>query len=358
MKLILYVLKLFFPLFLGAIVIFSFVLELVDLMMNIWKYIYNDVPFSEVLRLMYYFLPKSLSWALPLSVLFASCYMLSMLYSRNELTAVFASGISLIRFTMPLIVVAAFFSLFLFIFQDKVVVNSNYMYETLKQKALGEEKNLNNDHIVIISDMGFKIYKADYYDASMKRLHSVYIVNRKEDKSLDYIIRAEYCSWNEEKEYWMTGNSILYRMTDEKLISSSVPDDIEKTLKEKPETFQNNTISVENETISESREYIRHLKRTGLPYAESLSQYYNKFSFPFIVLILAVLSIGISGKSQRNVFVISLTLSVGAAVLFYVTQMVTMLMAKFGYISPLSGAWFPVGFFMAMSIILLKYSRT
>ena len=46
------------------------------------------------------------------------------------------------------------------------------------------------------------------------------------------------------------------------------------------------------------------------------------------------------------------------AVLYYIMQMVTMLLAKFEYIPPLAGAWMPVVFFVICSCLLLKTSRT
>ena len=70
------------------------------------------------------------------------------------------------------------------------------------------------------------------------------------------------------------------------------------------------------------------------------------------------LSIGLSGKTRKNVLLMSLVFSLSAAVAFYVMQMVTMLLAQFGYISPVVGAWFPVIVFIALSIVLLKFART
>lgn len=358
MKLTLYVYRLFFPLFLGSLLTFVFVLELVDLMMNIWKYIFNSVPFAVVGEIMINFLPKTFSWALPLSVLFASCFMLSSLYSRNELTALFASGVSLLRFTLPLVIFAALLSYGLFLFQDRVVVKSSLKYEQMKSRVLKQEKNQNNDHIVIMSEDGDKIYKADYYDDDARRVHQLYVVTRGEDKRLLNIIFAEYALWSREKNCWQTQNAVEYVFDGNSVESGPVIPEDEAALTEPPENFRNNTISVESATIDESRTYIRHLQKAGLPFGEALSQYYNKFSFPFVVLIVAFLSIGISGKSQRNVFVISLTLSLAMAVLFYVTQMVTMLMAKFGMLPPLAGAWAPVVIFIFISLALLKYTKT
>ncbi len=346
----------FFPLFLAAMVTFAFILEMVDLMMNIWRYIYNSVPMNVVGTIMLNFLPKTFTWAMPLAVLFASCFMLSTLYSNNELTALFASGVSLIQFTAPLLALSAIFSVALFFFQDKVVVKSSLKYEQVKSAALNQEKDLDNDNIVIISEGGTKIYKADYFDNDLQRLRNLCVVLRGEDKELRSIISANYASWNE--GHWSTQNGWEYRYENGEMKGLPLGREVELTLVEPPETFRNNTVSVESATIEESRAYIEHLQKTGLPFSEALSQYYNKFSFPIVVFIVAFLSVGISGKGRRNVFVISLTLSLAAAVLFYVTQMVTMLMAKFGILPPLFGAWLPVVLFIFLSVVLLKYSHT
>ncbi len=358
MKLVFYIYRLFLPLFIGSMITFAFILELVDLMMNIWKYIFNMVPPAVVGAIMLNFLPKTFTWAVPLSVLFASCFMLSSLYSKNELTALFASGISLIRWSMPLIVFAAFMSVALFVFQDKVVVKTSLKYDELKTKALREQKNQSNDHIVIISEDGKKVYKAEYYDDESRRIHQLFVVDRNEKQELKSIIYSPMASWSESDGHWIAEGGVEYIYENGMLKSGSVNKVDEMELIEPPETFRNNTISVESATVEESKAYIRHLQKAGLPFAESLSQYYNKFSFPFVVLIVAFLSIGISGKSQRNVFVISLTLSLGMAVLFYITQMITMLMAKFGMLPPLVGAWAPVVIFIGVSIVLLKYTHT
>ena len=87
-------------------------------------------------------------------------------------------------------------------------------------------------------------------------------------------------------------------------------------------------------------------------------QYYKKYSFPFIVFLVVFVSIGLTGKTKKNVLLVSLASCIGASVLFYVMMMITMVLAKHGYISPFMGAWFPVFFFIVGSLVLLKYSRT
>ncbi|MDE6068189.1 MAG: LptF/LptG family permease, partial [Treponemataceae bacterium] len=272
MKLALYIYRMFFPLFLAAMATFAFILEMVDLMMNIWRYIYNSVPMSVVGTIMLNFLPRTFTWAMPLAFLFASCFMLSTLSSNNELTALFASGVSLIEFTVPILALSAIFSGALFLFQDKVVVNASLKYEQVKSAALNQEKDLDNDNIVIISDGGKKIYKADYFDNDLQRLRNLCVVIRGEDKELRSIVFANYASWSE--DHWRAQNGREYRYENGEMKCFPLSREVELTLVEQPETFRNNTVSVESATISESRAYIDHLKKTGLPFSEALSQYY------------------------------------------------------------------------------------
>lgn len=358
MTLVKYILKRFIPLFIGSILFFAFVLVLVDLFMNLWNFISNQVPFRVVMRIMALYAPKTLWYACPIAILFAVSYTLSDFYANNELIAVFASGVPLIKFTVPLLIFAFLMSFALFIFEDKIVVPTYAEKTKIQEVALNKEKSLNNDKIVVMSEKGNVVYKADFFDNALSRILLLYVVMRNEDKTLDCIIRADFADWKEEEDCWELSNAIQYTLSNGTLVTSSPKPESLARLTEKPETFRNNVISVETVNTKVSREYIDHLRRVGLPYGEQQSIYYKKFSFPFILFIVVFLSIGLSGKTRKNVMLMSLASCISAAVLYYVFQMVTMLMAKFGVIPPFMGAWFPVFIFIAISLILLKYART
>lgn len=346
------------PVFIGAVAFFSLVLVLVDLLMNLWKFIQNQVPASQVFLIMLYYVPKTIWYAVPLGILFASSFTLSNLYANNELTAVFASGVSLFRFTLPLLTFSFLMSFALFFFEDKLVVRTYARKTELQRTFLKEEKSLNNDRIVVLAEGGNVIYKADLYDDSQQRLHNVYFIFRDKNHDLQAVIHADSAKWSENEKKWKLQNAMQYTNKDGNVTMEGVSRKFSERLTEPAETFRNNTVSVEEVTAGEAKEYIHHLMRTGLPYNEALSLYYKKFAFPFVVFIVVFLSIGLSGKTAKNVMLTSLAFSISAAVLFYVTQMVTMLLAKFGYISAFSGAWFPVILFTLLSIVLLRYART
>jgi len=358
MKLVLYMYKRFMPVFAGAMIFFSFVLVLVDLLMNLWRFIQNQVPVHDVMNLMLLYLPKTVGYAMPVAILFAASYVLSELYASNELIVIFSSGISLRRFAFPLLALSVVLSFFLFFFEDNVIVPTYAEKVRTQNVLLNADMSKNNDRIVVLSEHGTVIYKADYYDDGQERLYRLYIVVRDEEKRPVCVIYSDTAAWDSNKRHWKLGGAFQYTFENEKIITENVRPEITQKLTEKPETFRNNTISVEEVSTREAREYIEHLQKAGLPSAEAKSVYYKKFSFPFVLFIVVFLSVGLSGRTRKNVLLISLFLCVGSSVLFYVTQMVTMLLAKFGYIPPVLGAWFPVFLFVIISYILVKYSRT
>lgn len=349
-----YLLRKFIPIFIGALSFFAFVLILIDLLMNLWNYISHQTPMSQILLVELYYLPKAMSFSIPLSILFATSYTLSDLYAKNELTSIFASGVSLIKFTLPLLVFALMLSVGFLFFENNIVVPNYAKKNKLQTSLLNSSTSKNNTKIVILGDKGKRVYKAEYYDDAHKRLHGIIIVQRKEDLTLDYIVRADSALWSNNQ--WSLFGVKIYQSENDKLVSNY--NVALAFIDEEPETFQRNVISVDQENIQNAKAYIEHLKRIGLSYNEELAEYYKKFSFPFVIFIVVFLSIGLSGKTRKNVLLMSLVFSLSSAVAFYVTQMITMLLAQFGYISPLLGAWFPVIMFIILSIILIKYART
>ena len=322
MKLVEYLFRKVIPLFIGALAFFAFVIILVDLMMNLWNYISNGVSGLTVMHIMLLYLPKCV-W-----------------FRTDSCIEVFLSGA-------------------LFVFDDKVVVPTYAKKTSMQESVLNKEKTDSNNNIVVIGENGNIVYKADFYDDEAEKLFTVFIVVRNEDKSFRCVVRADSAHWDGDEGHWILSNALQYDMGDGGELETKVVDmEIVGRLIEPPATFRKNVVSVETVNSADAKVYIEHLQRAGLPFAEALSLYHKKFAFPFIVFIVVFLSIGLSGKSRKNVMLISLASCISSSVLFYITQMITMLLAKFGAISPFMGAWFPVFLFIAIAVVVLRYART
>ena len=358
MKLVIYLFKKVFPLFLGAMFFFALVLNLVDLFMNIATYLQNNCAAKDIFMVMAYYVPKTIWYAVPVAILFSTSYALSEMYAANEIQALLASGVSLFRFTLPLLIVSLIMAYGLFMFENKFVVQTYEKKTTLQDSLLQKKKNENNSNVIVLSDNGRIIYSASRYIENQKKLRTCYFVFRGEERELLAIIYSKQAVWDTERQVWELEEPVQYAPVDDTLKLTPVNYDYVNSLTESYEIFRKTNVDVQSVSAEEAKLYIQHLKKAGLPYNEELSEYYKKFAFPFIVFIVVFLSIGLTGKTRKNVLLISLASCIGASVLFYVTMMVTMVLAKHGYISAFSGAWSPVIFFTVISVVLLRFART
>jgi lipopolysaccharide export system permease protein len=71
-----------------------------------------------------------------------------------------------------------------------------------------------------------------------------------------------------------------------------------------------------------------------------------------------ILSISMGGRFRKNILLMSLFASLSAAVVYYITEMLSMTMAGLNYISPVTGAWSPVVLFAVIGIFLLQSAKT
>ena len=358
MKFVGYILKKIIPFWFVSLLFIALILNLVDLFMNISRYLEMDAPAKDVLRVMYYYISKTIWYAGPIAFLFSVTYVLSDLYAKNEMEAIFASGVSLFRFVLPVFIFAIVLSYGMFFLEDKFVVSDMEKKTALQKKLLDQEESANNENIVVLSDSGRIIYKARRYRDSSKKLENVFFVIRDENKTLQAILHANQALWNEEKLVWELEDAVQFVNKDDTLEKTAVSEEYKSLLTESYEIFRKTTLDVASVNTADAKVYINHLKKAGLPYNEPLSVYYKKFSFPFILFIAAFLAVGLTGKTRKNVLLISLSLSIAAVVLFYVFQMVTMVLAKTGVITPFMGAWLPDIVFLFIAGFLLKFSRT
>lgn len=330
----------FIPVFLGALAFFTILINASDLFVNIVRYIEREVPFFQILLVQWYYLPTCIVFSTPIALLFSVSYSMGTLYANNELIAVFASGISLKRFIIPLICISAIISVGLFAFQDRFAIPMLREKEELSTRLLrNRPQNLNQANITIQTRGGDVIYRAGFYDHEKRRLDNVTVVRRNQDMLIDMQIRAEWALWQEDQ--WMFHRATILRRKEEdqgfeilEQLRFSNPDlDLE------PDNFTNQFGDIDAMRLSEARDYITYLKESGFPYRKDLTRYHERFSFAFTPLIVTLLSAAIGGSYKKNILAMSLLVSLGLSIVYYSIQMLSGLFASIGLIGSVSGAW-------------------
>ena len=340
--------------FIASIGMFMFLLLLIDLFINLARYLANEVPFSQIMLISLHFVPQSLYFALPVSLLFASAYTLGDLYARNELTSVFASGIPYWRFGLSLIILGTVASVFSFFFNDLVVIPTMRIKNEMTRHALRQHVTASYSDIVIRARNGEIIYAVDFFDSFAQTLNGVQIVETNSQGEFISLVRSRMATWS--GEHWEFVDPVIYFWEDGWLRIGSLPSTM--IFNEHPDIFWRSSVRAEDLPFSEVRFLIQDLRAAGMPYTEVQADFYHRVSFSAVTLIVVVLSISMGGRFRKNIMLMSLLSSVGSAVVFYVIQMITMMMARLGHIPPAAGGWFPVTVFIILGFSLLVKAKT
>ncbi|MDR0455054.1 MAG: LptF/LptG family permease [Treponema sp.] len=349
-----YLVRQFLPIFVVASAMFVLLLSIIDLFANLIRYLNYEVPFAQIMKISLFFLPKSFSYALPISLLFASAYTLGDLYARNELTSIFSSGIPFWRFSLPLVFIGVFVSIFSFFFDDTIVIPTMKVKNGLTRHFLQQQSAQSNSDIVIKARNGQLIYSVDYYDHAAHILNGISIVEQDSRGEFISLVRSQRATWT--GEYWNLINPIIYYWDNDILRSRLLPPTEE--YREQPDIFMRHAVKADELPVMQERLLVQDLKAAGLPFIEAQADLYHRFSFATVSLIVMILSISMGGRFRKNILLMSLLASLSAAVVFYVMEMITMMMAKLGYIPTIIGAWFPVVVFIAIGLLLLRGAKT
>jgi lipopolysaccharide export system permease protein len=235
-----------------------------------------------------------------------------------------------------------------------VVVPTLRVKNDLSRLYLHQQRTENNSDIVIKARNGEVIYSVDYYDSDSDTLIGISIVEQTADGAFIALVRAPQGTWT--GEYWKLSNAMIYQWDNGLLRVRPLEEPVD--YREHPDTFRRNAMAVEDLPVREAGFLVRDLKAAGLPFIGAQAEYYHRFSFSTVSLVIMILSISMGGRFRKNVLLMSLLTSLGAAVVFYVAEMITMMMAKLGYIPTFVGAWFPVLVFIVLGLLMLRGAKT
>jgi len=350
-----YLVKQFLPVFIVSISMFALLVLLIDLFTNLSRYLSYEIDPRDVLRVCILYLPKSFSYALPISLLFATAYTLGELFARNELTSVFAAGIPFWRFSMAFLAIGLAASILTFFFDDIIVIPTLRQKNELSRVLLRQQRSEFQSDIVVKAKGGLLTYAIDYFDAESKSMYGVSIINQDESGAFLSLIRAQRAGW--QGEYWVFTNPVIYEWAENGIMRYRVFENNDE-YREEPDTFRRNLVNVEELPFTDAGLLVRDLRAAGLPFTEALADYHHRVSFATVSFVVIILSISMGGRFRKNILLMSLLSSILSAVVFYVIEMVTMMMARLAYIPPVVGAWFPVLVFTALGVLLLRTAKT
>ncbi|PKL09504.1 MAG: YjgP/YjgQ family permease [Spirochaetae bacterium HGW-Spirochaetae-7] len=342
----------FIPIFTVAMMFFMLLLEMADLFINIVQYLQNDVPIASIARSMFLYLPRCASWSLPMATLFSVSYTLGTMYADNELIVVFGSGISLVSFATPLFVLALALSTGFYAFDDLVVIPTIAAKKELTKSMLRTGEPTGAADVTILGEGRRIIWDIHYFDRKNSVMTGITLVERNDEGSFVSRLNAQSATWT--GALWRFSGVRRFFWKGEYLVDESYGTWENDGFDESPESFKGGGKPIEEMSFGDASAHIAFLRRTGLPAAAQTAEVLRRFAFALTPLLVTALSASLVGRFKKNILLMSLLVSLLSATLYYVTQMVSMLLAKNESISPAAGAFAPLAVFSIVIIALFK----
>ena len=291
------------------------------------------------------------------SSMFAAVYTMSSLTGSREILALRSCGVSIYRIISPLVIVGLLIAAGSLLFDDMMVVKSIRWQKDYKARLQGVTRSYYRDRfdLIVFGEKG-RVFKIDRYRANKREMENILILRKNSEGKIIERIDAEKAKWN--GRHWILYNGIIRRFDDKgELIYEHSFDRYNSDIKDKPQAFARPAISIKDMTIKDGLEYIRSLKRMGLPFRADETKFHRRIARSFTLFLVIIIGLSFGSMEFRNVIVISFSLTLGIVLLFFFVIEIGYTFGSTGKIPPILGGWLGNIVFSFISIYLMSRLR-
>ncbi len=358
-----YLLKSFFAiLILGSVVMAALFLVISVVDSLTWMMAQQDIPLRLIIEYYVSMLPYAMYMTTPLGALFAILITLGFMSRRNEITAVKAGGISLLRLSMPLIISSVGLCGVMYWFGDTVVPGANRKVHKLDRVMFhgGKIKNNLKTKVWYVSERNASppsIYRIMGISPEEQKLEGFTIFELDERFLSQRMIQAESAEYK--YGYWLLNKVTIHEFSpaDEPKVQQT-----ESLKLELPETAQDFLVlhrEPDEMNIKRLKAHIEKIHNYGLDTKEFFVELESRRSLPMAPLILVLIAIpfairpGGSGGLSRSIFV---AVVIGFAYYFFMAEALSL--GRNGTFTPLLAAWVSNAIFSLVGLILFSAIRS
>jgi lipopolysaccharide export system permease protein len=315
----------------------------------------EQVPPQYLFQYTLYQIPEVLVLLLPAACLMGTLICLSGLARRNELTAMFASGISLARIAFVLICMVFMLCCASFVVTDRIVPPLTklraHFYRTVIQNKPDLETAIRQSKIWYRSKN--LIYNLRNFDVKQNKIEGLSIYTFDNQFSLLQQVEAKEANYVNGK--WVLSDGLITVFDGNPIYPLTKHFDTQSIiLSEKPDDFKEIDKEVETLRLKTLWHFISRNKEAGIDTHGYEVSFWSKISMSFVPLIMALLGIPFATQHHRSS---SLARDVSVCfliiILYWLFFSTALSMGKSGWMAPLTAAWLPNFVFLCLGLFLI-----
>ena len=356
-KLDFYIINNFLSKFFIILITFLLIFFVVDIIDKLDKFSKYSLTNQEIIDYYYYTLPEFISFALPMSLLLSTIFCFSILQKNNEITALKASGVSLRRISLSIIILGFFFSFISFFFDNYIVINQLSKRNHIEKKLNPNKTNTlsrKNNIYYHIGDTFLGIKRFNFFNNVGKNIS----IQKTEGADVTYRMDADKMIWDNNEKKWNLTNLKIRKWEKNKLYHYSIDDSLITIEDISPEIIKKDNLNPDEMNYWQLNSFIKKLKNKGLNYNRWLVNRNFKTAFACSPLIMMIFGIALSIQGPRGNQVSGVGLSIIVIFMYY-------LLIKFGQslgynnvINPFLSVWMVNFIFLFLGTFLFFKSRT
>jgi LPS export ABC transporter permease LptG/LPS export ABC transporter permease LptF len=323
--------------FLMLLLVFTLFELLGDIMRNqvspltVGEYLLNVVP---------YFLYNTT----PLSMLLAVLVTFGLLQRSNEITAIKATGISLYRIIVPVLIASTLVAGVLFLSDQLYLPYTNKRQDALRNRIKGKpaQTYLRPDRKWIFGQHS-DIYYYQFFDPDRDVFGGVSVFQFDPHTfQITHRITADRAHWSNPMGRW------VYEQGWERSLSGSAIENYRRfdvatypELAETPAYFKKEIKQSSEMSYEELRRYIHDLEQSGFDVVRLRVQLQKKIAYPLITLVMAVLAIPFALSAGKRSAVAGVATAIGIGVVYWTISGLFEAMGNLSQLPPAVAAWSP-----------------
>lgn len=320
----------------------------------------HHVPFLTVINYFRYLTPYLVYQLAPLAALVAVLVTLGVMSKNNEVVAWKASGISLYRLAVPLLLAGVALSAAMIALDDTYLPYANQRQDSLRNQIKGRPPQTYTRPQRWIFGENDKIYNYDLFDPSQNLFGGLSVV---ELDPADFQVRrrvyAARAQWSDSGRVWILqdgwvrdfAGSTVARFEPFRVAALS-------DLNEPPSYFNREVRQAFQMSWHELRGYIESLHRAGFDVAALTVQWHVKLAFPIIAPISILLAIPFAFMTGTRGAVGGIALGVGIGIAYWSISRLFEAMGGVGQLPPFLAAWSPDAIFFFLGSYFFFKMRT
>ncbi|MGE5568742.1 MAG: LptF/LptG family permease [Rhodospirillales bacterium] len=350
----------YFGLLLFSFVMMTHIFTFFELLSDIIR---NGIPMIKVAAYLFFLTPKFVYDSAPIGVLVAVLVTFGVMSKHNEVTAFKASGVSLHRLSLPVLIASLLFSVGLFALDFyRILPEANRRQEALRNEIKGRapQTYLNPDR-KWIRGQGPRIYYYRYFDPNQSVMVGVNVYELDESPfRLRRHISAARARWEPGLKAWIfedgwrrdiQGRNGTTRY--ETFQAAAFPE-----LDEEPGYFLKEVIQDKQMNYPQLEAYIADLRQSGFDTVHLRVQLHKKLSVPMFAFIMALISVPFAFLTGSKGAMAGVGVSLGIAVAYWA---IGQIFEQFGNVNQLPAvlaAWSPGVLFALAAMYLMARMRT